>query len=76
MPKLTANVTGQFQNSDYQGGLYDGQSEQFLLAGVNLNYAFDKYLSAEVGYNFDELFSDLDRGFSRNRVYIGLRASY
>lgn len=76
MPKLTANVTGQFQNSDYQGGLYDGQNEQFLLAGVNLNYAFDKYLSAEAGYNFDELFSDLGRGFNRNRVYIGLRASY
>jgi len=49
---------------------------------LNLSYAFNPNLSAEVGYMFDRLDSDVmyslttDRSYSRNRVYIGLRAAY
>ena len=48
-----------------------------LLVGVNLSYEINKFLSAEAGYNFDRLDSDLDqRSFTRNRVYVGIRGSY
>lgn len=34
-------------------------------------------LSAEIGYNFDRVDSDVaGRSFTRNRIYIGIRASY
>jgi hypothetical protein len=53
------------------------------VAGVNLDYLISQHLSAEVGYAFDLLSSDVDdyfaddvRGFSRNRVYLGLRARF
>jgi len=45
--------------------------------GLNLEYRFNPHLSAEAGYNYDRLDSDLQtRGFDRNRVYIGVKASY
>ena len=38
---------------------------------------FKDRLSAEIGYNFDRVDSDVGgRSFTRNRVYIGIRASY
>ncbi len=77
MPNLFASVMGQFQNSLYNGGEYNGQSEQYYLAGVDLEYRFNQYFSAHTGYNYDRLVSNLnDRGFDRNRVYIGVTASY
>ena len=75
-PKLSGSLTGQFQNSSYNGGAYNNQTEQFLLAGINLQYRFNRYFSGDVGYNYDKLISDIGRGFDRNRVYIGLTASY
>lgn len=83
-PKLFATVNGQFQNSSYRGGRMDGQSEQFWMAGLNLEYTFTPNLSAHVGYNYDLLESPSDstdiygtnRTFDRNRVYIGLTARY
>jgi hypothetical protein len=75
--KLTASAVAQAQFSDFEGGAADGDSELFLLTGVNLSYEINKYLAAEVGYNFDRLDSDiLLRSYTRNRIYIGLRASY
>jgi predicted porin len=72
-----------FQNSTFEGGVYDGDNEQLFLAGVNLDYLITQNLSAEVGYTFDLLSSDIDdyfasdvRGFTRNRVYVGLRARF
>jgi hypothetical protein len=75
-PGFVASLLGQYQRGDFQGGAVDGQSEDFLLTGVNLSYDINPFLTAEVGYNFDWLGSDLNRGYNRNRVYIGIRASY
>ena len=57
--------------------------DDYISLGLNANYVINQYLSAELGYNFDDLDSALQdqlgnelRSFSRNRVYIGLRASY
>ena len=44
---------------------------------MNLTYEINRFLAAEAGYNYDRLDSDLSfRSFTRNRVYVGLRASY
>ena len=75
--KLTGSALATVMFSDFQGGGVDNKSELFLLTGVNLTYDINKYLAAEVGYNFDRLDSDIVfRSYTRNRVYIGLRASY
>jgi predicted porin len=80
---LTGSLTAQFQNSEFNDGANDGKSEDFYLVGLNLDYRFNQHFSAEVGYNYDLLDSDIKgtggldaRSYDRNRVYIGLRASY
>jgi len=76
-PKLRGSLLGQFQNSVFQGGLYDGETEQYFLAGLNFKYQFTPHFAGETGYNFDRLISDVpNRTYSRNRVYIGVSASY
>jgi hypothetical protein len=77
-PQLFAGLIGQFQNSSYRGGTFDGNDEQYYLLGINLEYRFNQYFSAQVGYNYDRLESSsaLNRTFDRNRVYIGVTASY
>jgi hypothetical protein len=45
--------------------------------GLNLAYRINQFLSAEAGYNYDKVDSDLvGRSYSRNRVYVGVRATY
>jgi len=79
-PKLFGTLTAQFQNSLYNGGSIDGQSEQYYLLGLNVKYQFTPNLAADLGYDYDNLQSKLNigqnRSFDRNRVYIGLTASY
>ncbi len=76
-PRLTGNLTGTIQNSVYNGGTVNGVSDMFYLAGLNLEYRFNQHLSAEIGYNYDRLESDIGgRGFDRNRVYAGITATY
>ena len=76
-PKLHGSATGQYQFSKYQDGAYGGQGDNDVNAGVNLTYQFNSHVSANVGYNFNELFSNIPgRDYSRNVVYFGLGASY
>ena len=76
-PKLTGSLTGQFQNSEYQKGIFDGEADQFYLLGLNFIYQFTPYLSAEVGYDYDNLQSNIPfRGYDRNRVYVGITGTY
>jgi hypothetical protein len=75
-PKLVGNVTASYQDSSFKGGSVNGRGEQLFSLGLDLQYRFNQYLSAEVGYNYDNLSSDLSRAYDRNRVYIGLTASY
>jgi hypothetical protein len=77
VPDLFASLNAQFQNSVFVGGQYDGKSDQFYLLGLNLRYRFNHYLSADVGYNYDNLTSPMNwRDFNRNRVYFGVTGSY
>ena len=79
MPNLYGALMGTFQYSTFNGGGagFDDQSDRFYLVGLNLEYRFNPHLSAHAGYNYDRLESDLaGRGFTRNRVYIGVTAAY
>jgi hypothetical protein len=76
-PHLYGSLTAQYQNSEYNGGAYNGDSDNYYLVGLQLEYRFTQYFSASVGYNYDDLQSDIpDRSFNRNRVYIGVTATY
>ncbi len=79
LPSLFGRLVGTFQNSTFNGGgnQFDDESEMFFLAGVDLEYRFNEHFSAHAGYNYDRLDSDVSgRSFTRNRVYIGVTASY
>jgi len=76
-PKLTGSLLGQFQNSVYDKGVFDGRTDQLFLAGLNFNYQINPYLSFDAGYNYDRLDAEIaGRGYTRNRVFIGIRANY
>lgn len=78
-PKLTGSLTGQFQNQTFNGGGANNQDEQIYLIGLLFQYQFNRNFSAQAGYNFDALRSnvtDFDRSYDRNRVFVGVTASY
>jgi hypothetical protein len=75
--KLTGVLLGQVVHSTFEGGSADGQSENYYTLGASLQYQINQYFLAETGYNYDKLDTDLPgREFDRNRVYIGVRATY
>jgi hypothetical protein len=75
--KLMGSVMGQVQNASFNQGPFNNSEDNYFVVGLNLTYTINQYLAAEAGYNFDRLDSDIqDRSFTRNRVYLGLRASY
>jgi hypothetical protein len=76
MPKLYGSLQAQYQNTTYYGGLDNGQDANFFLVGLNLTYKFTPNFSAEVGYNYDNLNSQVQGSYDRNRVYIGITGSY
>jgi hypothetical protein len=76
-PNLTATLNAQFQNSLVHGGQFQGRTENMYLIGLDFNYRFNQFLSADLGYNYDKLSSDIvGRSYDRNRVYLGLTANY
>jgi hypothetical protein len=75
---VTASVLGQFQYSEFNGGgALNGKAEDFLILGLNLAYRITPYLNGEAGYNWNKLVSDVSgRDYTRNQIYIGVRATY
>ena len=77
-PKLFGSLLFTFQDSTFNGGSLNNETEQYYLIGLNLKYHFTPHFSAEAGYNYD-LVTDKDnpqRAYDRNRVYIGVTAAY
>ncbi len=75
--KLTGNLIATAQNAEFYQGNNDGKVDDYYTIGANLAYQINSFLAAEAGYNFDRLDSDIAyRSYTRNRVYLGLRASY
>lgn len=78
---LRATLIGQYQNAEFVGvskGVgADGSSEDYMSIGLTLNYQINAYLSAEAAYYYDRLSSKIDlRDYDRNRVFVGVRATY
>lgn len=76
---LKGSITGMHQFSSFEdpSGVLDSQNEGFTMLGANLTYEINKFVSAELGYNYDLLASDVPlRSYHRNRVYWGLRGSF
>lgn len=76
--KLTGSILGQYQNSAFNGGGpgVDNQDENFFLANVNLAYKINQFLLGEAGYEYNRLDSQFGRAYTRNRAYVGIRATY
>ena len=79
LPNLFGSLVGNYQNSTFVGGSYDDKSQNYYSFGANLEYRFNRHISANVGYNYDELDSDpgvQSGSFNRNRVYVGVTLVY
>jgi len=76
-PKLIGTLRGSWQAGTYEGGSYDGETDNFYTVDVNLAYELTKYFATEAGYAYDFLESDIpNREYDRNRFYFGVRANY
>jgi hypothetical protein len=76
-PRLNGSLVGQIQYSTFNGGTVDGQSQTWYSLGLNLAYTINPHVSAEVGYNFDDLTSNVPgQKYDRNRVYLGVTGTY
>lgn len=78
---LRASLVGQYQNAKFVGiarnSGADGIAEDFVSLGATLSYRLNTYLSTEASYYFDNLSSGVNfREYTRNRVFVGLRATY
>lgn len=76
VPNLFGSVTAQYQDSTFVGGSLNNQNERYLLLGLNLSYKFAHYLSAELGYDYDNVHSATGRSYDRNRIYAGISGTY
>ena len=76
-PRLSGSASLQYQYSVFNGGPSNDETDNFYMLGLGLAYQFNTHLSAETGYNFDLLSSDLaGRNYSRNQVFVGVKAFY
>jgi hypothetical protein len=78
---LRASLVGQYQNAAFVGIAHnagaDGLAEDFVSVGGTLSYRLNAYLSTEASYYFDRLSSGIHfRDYTRNRVFVGFRATY
>jgi hypothetical protein len=83
----TAGVNGSFQDSSFVGGGGNlsapgaggdrGKSQEFGIAAVNVSYHFNKWLSADAGYVYNRLVSNIPgRDYVRNFVFLGFQGSW
>lgn len=76
-PMLTAGLLAQYQHSVYNGGTADGEADDYFSATLHVAYKLSHHWSVEANYSIDHLSSDLDeRGFTRNRIMAGVRATF
>lgn len=64
-----------YDNEDSVDGSGDGDETWWRLT-ARLAYKITEMVSAEAGYMFNDLNSDFDRSYDRNRIYLGLRVTY
>jgi hypothetical protein len=75
--KLAGTLMAQYQNNMYYGGVYNNQAQQYFLLFAGLEYQFTSYFSAQLGYDYDDVWGEIpNQNYDRNRVYVGVTASY
>ncbi|MBU6402591.1 MAG: outer membrane beta-barrel protein [Verrucomicrobia bacterium] len=75
--KLSGNILGSYQNSNYHVPGAADMQDNFFNANVGLTYQINQFLAAETSYNYYRLDSDLPyTSYTRNLVFFGLRATY
>jgi len=77
--KIKANILGQFQSSDFSGAL--SANETFWTLGTTVSYVLTPHIALDASYFHDSLNSDrlalgFERGYNRNRLFLGVRASF
>jgi hypothetical protein len=76
-PKLTATAIGRVQYSTFTGGSAGANDETDYGVGLNFSYALNAHFSLDGGYNFDDIVTQISGyAYTRNRVYLGVSASY
>jgi Putative beta-barrel porin 2 len=76
-PKLTASAIGKVQYSTFNEGAFANSTETWYSLGLNLAYNLNNHISTEIGYNYDNLDSNVPgQKYDRNRVYLGVTAIY
>jgi hypothetical protein len=76
---MIGSLNGSVSDSEYNGGGpgIDGEHQLYYRVGVDLGYEFTRNFSGNVGYNYDQVASDLPgRDYERNRVYIGATVGF
>ncbi len=76
--RLIGQARGIWQAMSYFGdSSYSDQWDNYYTIDVGLIYTINTYVALEGGYLWDRLDSDIpNRSFSRNRGYLGVRATY
>lgn len=82
-PRVTLGGLVRYNQYTYNAtgtGSIDGQKEDFIIAQINADYRISEHWTATASYNFDDLSSSdanfKNRAFTRNRVFLGVTASY
>jgi hypothetical protein len=66
-----------YQRNTYNGGIYDGDSTDYLTIDSRLDYKLRENLFLDLGYVWYLYTSTVPSAdFKRNRVYFGIRATY
>ena len=77
--RLFLRLAAQYDLNDYDEGdspVAASGDEAFWRFSARLAYQITEIVSAEAGYMFNDLASDYQRDYTRNRVYLGLRFTY
>jgi hypothetical protein len=74
---LSADLIARVQYSTYNAGAAANADTTDYGLGLNVTYLINNHISVDAGYNYDDVESDLaGYGYNRNRVYLGLTATY
>ena len=75
--RLNGTIYLSYQHTTYNGGIYDGKSNDYLTIDSRLDYKLRENLFLDLGYVW-YLYTSTIPGvdFTRNRVYLGIRATY
>lgn len=77
--KFFGTLNGTINDAKYNGGGpgIDGEHQLYYRVGLDFSYEFNQNFSGHIGYNYDEVSSDLPgRDYTRNRVYLGVTAGF